>query len=160
MATNTWSEAETYKLIELWGNDKIQSQLEGCKQNKTVYERVARSMCDAGFNKSAEKCREKAKKLKGEYRKIKDKHRITGEGRKKWKFLDAMDNVLADKPSTQPPTLIDTLSEDTHDTNPHFEDDKQSDKHSDCPVSSDERASSAESEVTSLQNMINDASYF
>lgn len=61
-----------------------------------------------------------------------------------------MDNVLADKPSTQPSTLIDTLSEDTHDTNHHFEDDKQSDKHSDCPVSFDERASSAESESTKL----------
>ena len=35
-----------------------------------------------------------------------------GEGRKKWKFLEAMDNVLADKPSTHPTTLIDTSSDD------------------------------------------------
>lgn len=86
MATNTWSEAETYKLIELWGDDKIQSQLEGCKRKKTVYERVVCSMCDAGFDKSAELCREKAKKFKEEYRKIKDKHRVSGEGRKSGNF--------------------------------------------------------------------------
>lgn len=33
------------------------------------------------------------------YRKIKDKHNKTGEGRKKWPFLDAMDAVLGDRPS-------------------------------------------------------------
>ena len=108
MAAGSWSEAETYKLIEIWGNDQIQAQLEGCKRNKTVYERIARAMTEEGHSKSATQCREKAKKLKTEYRKVKDKHRVTGEGRKKWKFLEAMDNVLADKPSTQPSTLIDT----------------------------------------------------
>ena len=35
-----------------------------------------------------------------------------GKGRKKWKFLEAMDNVLADKSSTHPTTLIDTSSDD------------------------------------------------
>lgn len=107
MAVGSWSEAETYKFIEIWGNDQIQAQLEGCKRSKTVYERIARAMTE-GHSKSATQCREKAKKLKTEYRKVKDKRQVTGEGRKKWKFLEAMDNVLADKPSTQPSTLIDT----------------------------------------------------
>ena len=108
----SWTDEETLKLIELWGDDRIQAQLEGCKRNKEVYERIAREMAEAGLEKTAEQCREKAKKLKGEYRKVKDKHNQTGQGRKKWKFLEAMDTVLADKPATRPPVLIDTLSTD------------------------------------------------
>ena len=49
----TWTEAETYKLIEIWGDEKIQSHLEGCKRNKTVHERIASSLSEAGFEKSA-----------------------------------------------------------------------------------------------------------
>ena len=94
----TWTEAETYKLIKIWGDEKIQSQLKGCKRNKTVYQRIACSLSEAGFQKSAEQCKDKGKKLKSKYRKVKDKHRVTGEGRKRWKFLEAIDNVLADKP--------------------------------------------------------------
>ena len=38
-----------------------------------------------------------------------DAHNKTGTVIKNWKFLDAMDNVLGDKPSTKPPILVDTL---------------------------------------------------
>ena len=109
---NWRTDEETHKLIALWGDDNIQAQLEGCKRNKEVYERIAKGMSESGHTKTAEQCREKAKKLKSTYRKIKDKHNKTGEGRNKWIFLEAMDTVLADKPSTQPPVLIDTLEED------------------------------------------------
>lgn len=56
-------------------------------------------------------CRDKTKKLKKLYRVIKDKHRKSGEGRKKWLFLEAMDIVLGDKPATCPAVLIDTMVE-------------------------------------------------
>ena len=32
-----WSEAATLKLIEIWGEDSIQAQLEGCKRNREVF---------------------------------------------------------------------------------------------------------------------------
>ena len=67
-------------------------------------------MSQAGYaDKTADQCRDKAKKLKIRYRKIKDKHGKTGEGRSNWVFLDAMDMVLGDKPSTRPVVLVDTL---------------------------------------------------
>ena len=78
MAAGSCSEAVTYKLIEIWGNDQIQAQLEGCKRNKTVYERIARAMTEEVHSKSATQCREKAKKLKTEYRKVKDKTERNG----------------------------------------------------------------------------------
>ena len=79
------------------------------KRNKDVYEKIARAMKEAGYERSADQCRDKAKKLKAEYKKIKDVHNKTGTERKNWKFLDAMDNILGDKASTKPPVLVDTL---------------------------------------------------
>ena len=38
------------------GDEKIQSQLEGCKQNKTAYERLASSLSEVVFEKSAKQC--------------------------------------------------------------------------------------------------------
>ena len=67
-------------------------------------------MKESGYERTAEQCREKAKKLKMDYRKIKDKHRVS-TGRKKWKFLEPLDQVLGDKPTTVPPVVVDTSHE-------------------------------------------------
>ena len=76
----TWSDPETFKLIEIWGEDSIQAQLEGCRRNKEVYEKISHELNDAGYQRTAEQCREKVKKLNSEYRKIKDSHNKTGTG--------------------------------------------------------------------------------
>ena len=54
-----WCDKETFKLIELWGEDKIQAQLEGCKRNKEVFAGISRKMEEAGYQKSATQCRDK-----------------------------------------------------------------------------------------------------
>ena len=69
-----WTDDETFKLIELWGEDSIQAQLKGCKRNKDVYLTISSKMNEAGYEKTMEQCRDKAKKFKTTYRKIKDKH--------------------------------------------------------------------------------------
>ena len=101
----TWSGEETHKLIEIWGEDNIQAMLEGSRRNKEVY---ARDMKAAGFNKTTEQCQTKIKKLRYKYKKIKDKHGKTGEDRKDWKFLEAMDAVLGHKPATKPPVVMES----------------------------------------------------
>ena len=103
-----WTDSETFMLIELWGNDAIQDQLEGCTRNRVVYEKLARGMETAGYKRTAIQCREKIKKLKADYRKIKDHHDLTGRGRKTWVFLDKMEEILGSRPTTTPPVLIDT----------------------------------------------------
>ena len=62
----------------------------------------------AGYVKTAEQCSNEVKKLKDEYRKIKDKHGKTGEGRSNWKFLKALENVLGEKPTTRPAIVVDS----------------------------------------------------
>ena len=96
----TWSDEDVFKLIDLWGEDSIQVQLETCKRNKWVYEKIAAQMKEAGYDRSADQCREKAKKLKGEYRKVKDKQGKTGTGRINWKFFDVLDDLLGNRPRT------------------------------------------------------------
>lgn len=79
-----WTREETFKLISLWSEDVIQEQLEGCCRNSLVYCKIADDLCEAGYSRSLEQCRDKIKKLKGEYKKIHDQRETTGEGQ--WIF--------------------------------------------------------------------------
>ena len=58
-----WSDDETFKLIELWGEDRIQAQLEGCKRNKEVYSAISEKLLVAGYQKSGTQCRDKARTI-------------------------------------------------------------------------------------------------
>jgi len=44
-----WSDNETAKLIEIWGGQAIQEQLEGCKRNHDVYDKISREMQKASY---------------------------------------------------------------------------------------------------------------
>ena len=45
----SWSRDEILKLIEIWGDGTIQAQLEGCKRNQDVFDKIAADLCDTGF---------------------------------------------------------------------------------------------------------------
>ena len=107
----TWSDAEVLKLIEYWGEEGIQEQLEGAKRNKHVYDTIAKSLGKDGISKTGEQCRAKMKKLKLDYRKLKDKNKKTGRGRASSKYFDALDSILGHRPATKPPVVIDTAEE-------------------------------------------------
>ena len=113
MSGTTWNKAETLKLIAIWGEEHIQKKLQECKKNQSVYDEVAKEMKDSGYDRSYQQCRDKIKKLKGEYKKEKDRHEDTGEGRTTWEYFDAMDVILGHRPSTRPPIVIDSLDTDT-----------------------------------------------
>lgn len=113
MAGTAWTDEETTKLIEIWGEEEIQVQLEGCKRNIHIYQKIAKELGDVGYERTAVQCREKIKKLRSEYKKIKDNNDETGRKRKGWRYYDAINDVLGCKPATQPPVLVDTLAEDT-----------------------------------------------
>ena len=107
-----WTDGEVFKLIYIWKEEGIQEQLEGSKRNKHVYDKLGTQMCKAGYNKTGEQCRCKVKKLRQEYKKIKDNNGLTGRGRGKWKFFDALDEVLGNRPATCPPVVLDTTLDD------------------------------------------------
>ena len=122
----SWSREETLKLIEIWGNDAIQAQLEGCKCNQEIFGKFAAEMVEAGHERTAQQCRDKVKKLKVEYRKIKDKRKKTGQGRyPEWDYFDALDAILGHKPATEPPAVINSMG-----TSDHHEEVEQEPSHS------------------------------
>ena len=93
---STWRKNEILKLIEFWGEDNTQEQLEGCHRNKEVYMCIACKIRDCGFEKSFAQCRDKIKKLKKEYRKIKERLEESGRGRDgevQWIYFNAMDRI-------------------------------------------------------------------
>ena len=44
----SWEEAETTMLIAIWGNIKIQEELDGAKKEKLVYDKIATLMREKG----------------------------------------------------------------------------------------------------------------
>ena len=54
-------------------------------------------------------CRTKVKKLQQDYKKIKDKHNLTGRGRTTWKFYEPFNEILGTWPATHPSVVLDTL---------------------------------------------------
>ena len=84
--------------------------MEGCRRNSLVYRKIGDDLLEAGFSRSLEQCREKIKKLKAEYKKVRDKRETTDEGRyPEWEYFDALDSILGPKHSTQPPTVVESL---------------------------------------------------
>ena len=49
MASCTWSDEETFVLIEIWGEDSIQAMLEGTRRNKDVFVKIAKAIEKRGF---------------------------------------------------------------------------------------------------------------
>ena len=106
-----WTEEETIKLIELWGEESVQDQLQICTRNRSVYDKLSRQMTAAGFTRSAVQCREKIKKLRSEYKRVKDNNGLTGRGTRKWRYYDQLDAILGHRPSTEPPIVLDTSAD-------------------------------------------------
>ena len=61
-----------------------------------------------GYERTSGQCQEKIKKLKSEYRKVKDNNDQTGNKRQKFKFYDKLNEILNDKYSIAPPVILDT----------------------------------------------------
>ena len=78
-----WTEEETVKLIELWGENNVQAQLESCTRHGSIYQSLATEMQAAGYSRNAVQCRDKIKKLRAEYKRTKDNNGLTGRGTRK-----------------------------------------------------------------------------
>ena len=45
-----WSVEATRALIALWGEHNVQEKLDGVSKNKTIYEKIAASMREQGYD--------------------------------------------------------------------------------------------------------------
>lgn len=109
---NVWGDGETRKLIELWGEEHMQSQLQNFSvRNSTVHAKLSEKMKECGFSRTAKQIDSKLKHLKEVYRKYKDKVNRSGAGAgKPPNFFDEIDHILSTSPQTHPTFIIDSGS--------------------------------------------------
>ena len=75
-----------------WANPAIQQELRRNVRNNVVYNCLSAKLATLGFNKTPQKCKEKIKKLKQDYRRIKNNQQM-GVSRTAW--FEIMDEVLS-----------------------------------------------------------------
>ncbi|KAM7396503.1 hypothetical protein PAMP_019538 [Pampus punctatissimus] len=91
---SNWTDPEIVELLQLWSDESVQIELESSLRNQRVFDRIAQILREKGIYRTGDQCREKIKKMKLEYRRIKDNHKL-----RSWKFYDVMDRVLANRPA-------------------------------------------------------------
>ncbi|KAM3609498.1 uncharacterized protein V6R79_015855 [Siganus canaliculatus] len=91
---SNWTDPEIVELLQLWSDESVQIELESSLRNQRVFDRIAQILRQRGIYRTGDQCREKIKKMKLEYRRIKDNHKM-----RSWKFYDVMDRVLANRPA-------------------------------------------------------------
>lgn len=101
---SNWTDPEIVELLQLWSDESVQIELESSLRNQRVFDRIAHILREKGIYRSGDQCREKIKKMKLEYRRIKDNHKM-----RTWKFYDVMDRVLASRPAVSYSSLGGTV---------------------------------------------------
>ncbi|XP_067203845.1 uncharacterized protein [Linepithema humile] len=102
-----WNKKETL-LLSLYKEHEEMFTSGKTKQN-LCWKRIATEMAQKGCNISGKKCCTKFQTLKRTYKQIKDHNNKSGNSRKTWEYLDAMDELCGTKPWIEP---ISTASSD------------------------------------------------
>ncbi|KAM4711622.1 uncharacterized protein FYW61_020781 [Anableps anableps] len=95
--TCSWSKKEVQALLAYWANPAVQEELRRNVRNNAVYNSLSAKLASLGFNKSAQKCKEKIKKLKQDYRRVKNSQHV-GWARTAW--FGILDEVLGSQGAT------------------------------------------------------------
>ncbi|KAG2456841.1 NNRD dehydratase, partial [Polypterus senegalus] len=105
-----WSDVETRALLDIWGEQDVQTALDGNFRNSHVYRDVACRLGEMGFERTPEQCRIRVKGLKRQYYQAKEGMKKNGHYRKICKFYDEMDRILSNRPHLDPQDMIDSVA--------------------------------------------------
>ncbi|XP_008399803.1 ATP-dependent (S)-NAD(P)H-hydrate dehydratase isoform X1 [Poecilia reticulata] len=104
-----WSDIETRTLLNIWGEQDIQTALDGNFRNSFVYRDVSRRLGAMGFERTPEQCRVRIKSLKRQYLLAKEGNlRNNGQYHKICKFYDIMEGILSNRTVLDPQELMDS----------------------------------------------------
>lgn len=103
-----WSDSEVETLLEIWADPNIQSQLDTTHKNSKVYGQVCDLLEARGYPRTIDQCRDKVKKLRIQYLRVRDSLRKSGSAGEKeekdkdrFRWYDAVDQIIGLKPSVQ-----------------------------------------------------------
>uniref|UniRef100_A0A8C2A6N9 Zgc:113263 n=1 Tax=Cyprinus carpio TaxID=7962 RepID=A0A8C2A6N9_CYPCA len=89
-----WSDAETVILLQLWGNEQVQQNLQRCPHNGHIYSEISEKLNAHGYLRSAEQCHTRIKRLKISYRQCRDSMSSPEAERVEFKFYDLMEDIF------------------------------------------------------------------
>ncbi|XP_040294331.1 zinc finger and SCAN domain-containing protein 29-like [Bufo bufo] len=99
--SRVWLSEELSTFLAIIGDGVIQSELDGSVRNEKVYKDISQRMAAEGFERTSGQCRAKLKKLKAQYKKIKDANSRSGNCPTAWRWYDAMDAIYGHRPANQ-----------------------------------------------------------
>ncbi|XP_037312501.2 zinc finger protein with KRAB and SCAN domains 2-like [Pungitius pungitius] len=95
-----WSTQEVQTFLGIIGEERVQRELDGMVRNEKVFQHVSERLAVEGYQRTSEQCRIKCKKLRSDYRKVKDHNSRSGVYRKDWKWLAMMDAIYGHRPAS------------------------------------------------------------
>jgi hypothetical protein len=96
----SWSVDEVQTFLSLVAEERIQREIDGATRNEKVFQEVAQLLAAHGYHRTYKQCRDKLKKLKSDYRAIKDHNGRSGANRRTWKWFDQMDSIYGSRPAS------------------------------------------------------------
>lgn len=94
-----WTDSEVQALLAFFGTEEIQRGFTGSRRNETIYRDISAHLSSLGIHHTAKRCREKIKKLKQTYKKLKDYNNRTGSDIKINKWYGQLDAILGHRPT-------------------------------------------------------------
>ncbi|XP_030649497.1 uncharacterized protein LOC115829483 [Chanos chanos] len=88
-----WADSETQVLIDIWGNEQVQNNLRGCVKNRHIFSQISQAMAEQGYNRTAEQCQSRVKRLKASFRHSVESSRNGGE-HIECKFYDQLAQIF------------------------------------------------------------------
>lgn len=95
----SWADSEVQALLSIYSTEEIQRGFESSSRNVKIFASISLQLASFGFNRTAKQCRDKIKKLKQDYKKIKDHNNKSGSDRKTSKWYDLLDAILGHRPA-------------------------------------------------------------
>lgn len=95
-----WTPEEVVALLTRWADGSVQEQLLSAVRNERVFIKLSSELDALGFIKTSTQCRWKIKKLKQEYKKIKDDKNKNASTCLRRRWFAIMDSVLRHQRST------------------------------------------------------------
>ncbi|XP_073714703.1 LOW QUALITY PROTEIN: uncharacterized protein [Misgurnus anguillicaudatus] len=89
-----WSDAETLILLQLWGDEQVQMNLQRCPHNGHIYAEISEKLNAHGYSRSAEQCQTRIKRLKISYRQCRDSIGLPEAEHVEFKFYDLMEDIF------------------------------------------------------------------
>ncbi|XP_058262748.1 zinc finger and SCAN domain-containing protein 29-like [Hemibagrus wyckioides] len=93
-----WTDEDVQALLNIYAEENIQKEFESSARNAKVYQKISVRLEEMGILHSPQRCREKIKKMKQDYKKIKDHNRINGgSNRRTGKWFERLDAILGQR---------------------------------------------------------------